>query len=75
VSRASGGSATMLPVVVACNLTSSPVHLSLGTAVRGVGLRGSFLRTLLRTGDSMGPQGVDSVNIPAFGVYVGELRR
>jgi hypothetical protein len=75
VSRASGGSATMLPVVVACNLTSSPVHLSLGTAVRGVGLRGSFLRTLLRTGDSMGPQDVDNVNIPAFGVYVGELRR
>jgi hypothetical protein len=75
VSRAPGNTAVMAPVVVACNLSSSPLHLSLGSAVRKLGLRGSFLRTLLRTDKSMGPQDLDSVTIPPFGVYIGELRR
>jgi hypothetical protein len=75
VSRTPQEGAAMLPVVVVCNLTSSRVHLSLGAAVGRLGLRGSFLRTLLRTDDSMGPQDLDDVSIPAFGVYIGELRR
>ena len=75
VSQVPRGTSVMLPVVVACNLTSSPIHLSLGAALRRLGLRGSFLRTLRRTDDSMGPQNLDDVTIPPFGVYVGELRR
>jgi hypothetical protein len=75
VSRAPQGTGQMLPVVVTCNLTSLPLHLSLGAAMRGLGLRGSFLRTLLRTDASMGPQDLDNVTIPPFGVYIGELRR
>jgi hypothetical protein len=75
VSRAPQGTAQMLPVVVTCNLTSLPLHVSLGAAIRGLGLRGSFLRTLLRTDVSMGPQDLDNVTIPPFGVYIGELRR
>jgi hypothetical protein len=75
VSRAPHATNLMPPVIVACNLTSSPVHLSLAAATRGLGLRGSFLRTLLRTDDSMGPQDLDDVSLPPFGVYIGELHR
>ncbi|HEV2620002.1 MAG TPA: hypothetical protein VGU23_08720 [Acidobacteriaceae bacterium] len=75
VSRASAGTGLAAPVVVACNLSSSPIYLSLGAAMRGLNLHGSFLRTLLRDDSGMGPQDLNSVMVPAYGVYVGELHR
>jgi len=75
VSRASAGTGLAAPVVVACNLTSSPIQLSLGAAMKGLNLHGSFLRTLLRTDTGMGPQDLNSVTVPAYGVYIGELHR
>ncbi|MDP9038991.1 MAG: DUF3459 domain-containing protein, partial [Acidobacteriota bacterium] len=75
VSRAASASAQGGPVVVACNLSGSPVSLSLRGRLEGMGLRGSYLRTLLRSDKGMGPQDVTTVTLPAFGVYVGELRR
>ena len=52
------------PVVVACNLSSSPLRLSLTSAIHGLNLRGSFLLTLLRSDQAMGPQDLDSVSPP-----------
>jgi alpha-glucosidase len=63
------------PVVVACNLSSSPLQLSLSAAVHSLNLRGSYLLTLLRSDQAMGPQDLDSVSLPPFAVYIGELHR
>jgi alpha-glucosidase len=63
------------PVVVACNLSSSPLRLSLTSAIHSLNLRGSFLITLLRSDQAMGPQDLDSVSLPPFAVYIGELHR
>jgi len=63
------------PIVVACNLSSAPVQLSLTAPLKSLNLRGWFLRTLLRTDDAMGAQDLNSVAVPPFGVYIGELRR
>jgi len=75
VSRASAGTGLAAPVVVACNLSSSPIYLSLGPPMKDLNLHGSFLRTLLRTDSGMGPQDLNSVMVPAYGVYIGELHR
>jgi hypothetical protein len=63
------------PVVVLCNLSSSPLQLSLADAIKRLNLHGFFLRTLLRTDRAMGAQDINSVNVPAYGVYIGELHR
>jgi alpha-glucosidase len=63
------------PIVVACNLSGLPVQLALGNAIRNMEMHGSYLRTILRSDDSFGPQNIDAVIVPPFGVYIGELRR
>lgn len=63
------------PVVVICNLSASPLQLSLADPINRLDLHGFFLRTLLRTDNAMGAQDINSVSVPAFGVYVGELHR
>ena len=75
VIRPASNSGLAPPVVVACNLSSSPLRLSLTSAVHGLNLRGSFLLTLLRSDQAMGPQDLDSVALPPFAVYIGELHR
>ena len=63
------------PVVVVCNLSAAPVQLSLAEAIKKLDLHGFFLRKLLRSDQGMGAQDIDAVTVPAFGVYIGELRR
>jgi len=63
------------PIVVACNLSSSPLQLSLTEAIKGLNLRGSYLLTLLRSDQAMGAQDLNSVALPPFAVYIGELHR
>ena len=75
VVRPASNARPVAPVVVACNLSSSPLRLSLGTALRGLNLHGFFLRTLLRTDKAMGAQDIGAVTLPPFGVYIGELHR
>ncbi|GAC1414401.1 MAG: hypothetical protein NVSMB62_00240 [Acidobacteriaceae bacterium] len=75
VSRASTPSAQGAPVVVACNLSGAPVQLSLRAPLESLGLRGNYLRTLLRSDRMLGPQDLTTVTLPAYGVYIGELRR
>jgi hypothetical protein len=74
VSRPAKESITARPIVVACNLSSSPVQLSLTAAMKSLNLRGFFLRTLLRTDQAMGAQDLNSVSVPPCSVYIGELR-
>ena len=75
VIRPPANAAAAPPIVVACNLSSAPVQLSLTAPLKSLNLRGWFLRTLLRTDDAMGAQDLNSVAVPPFGVYIGELRR
>jgi hypothetical protein len=75
VRRAAPRTARTPPVFVLCNLSAVPVKLSLVDAVRDLRLRGWFLRTLLRSDDVMGPQDLNAVTLPPFGVYIGELGR
>jgi alpha-glucosidase len=75
VIRPAANSPLAPPVVVACNLSSSPQQLSLTSAVHSLNLRGSFLLTLLRSDQAMGPQDLDAVALPPFAVYIGELHR
>jgi alpha-glucosidase len=62
------------PIVVLCNLSASPVQLSLTAEIKKLNLRGFFLRVVMRSDDGMGAQDVDAVKLPPFGVYIGELR-
>ena len=63
------------PVVAICNLTGSPIHLSLTDGIARLRLRGSFLRTVARSDGGMGAMPLRAVTLPPFAVYVGELSR
>jgi alpha-glucosidase len=75
VIRPALGTGLAPPVVVVCNLTSSSLQVSLSTAIKSLNLRGSYLRTLLRSDDAIGAQNLNSVTLPPFAVYIGELHR
>jgi alpha-glucosidase len=75
VKRGTSGAVTTPPIFVACNLSAVQVKLSLADVVSSLKLHGSFLRTLLRSDQGMGPQDLDAVTLPPFGVYIGELGR
>lgn len=62
------------PVVVICNLTDKPVQLTLKADMAKLHLRGSFLKTVLRTDSASGPMHLDGMTIPPYGVYIGELK-
>jgi len=61
-------------VVVVCNLSAQPAHLSLKDDMQKLHLKGNFLRTLLRSDNGMGPMSLDSMTIPPYAVYIGQLR-
>jgi len=61
-------------VFVVCNLSDKPLTLSLKADIARLHLRGTFLRTVLRSDEATGSMPVDPMTIPAFGVYVGELK-
>jgi hypothetical protein len=61
-------------VVFLCNMTDKPVTLSLVADMQGLRLKGSFLRTLLRSDAGMGAMSLDAVKLAPYGVYIGELK-
>ncbi|MDW5267008.1 MULTISPECIES: alpha-amylase family glycosyl hydrolase [Acidobacteriaceae] len=61
-------------VVVVCNLSAQPAHVSLKDDMQKLHLKGNFLRTLLRSDSGMGPMSLDSMTIPPYTVYIGQLR-
>lgn len=60
-------------VAIACNLSDQPAKLSLKPDAEWLQLRGTFLRTILRSDDLMGGTSLDTLTLPPFGVYVGSL--
>ena len=65
-------------IVIACNFSAQPVTFSLKKDIQKLALHGTFLRTLLSSEQSSGSpvsQNIDTVTLPPFGVYLGELRR
>ncbi|NYF50210.1 alpha-amylase family glycosyl hydrolase [Tunturiibacter gelidoferens] len=61
-------------LVLLFNLTPQPVQLSLKADTTKLGLRGSFLRTVLRSYDGIGTMHLDEMTLPPYGAYIGELR-
>jgi alpha-glucosidase len=55
-------------VVVATNFSADPQTVNLSA-----GVSGSKLKTLLKTPGSVDPTGIDKIELPAFGVYIGEV--
>jgi alpha-glucosidase len=60
--------------VIVCNLTAKPVQLSLKTDLARLHLRGSFLRTVLRSDNGMGTMHLESMTIAPYTAYIGQLR-
>lgn len=62
------------PLVILCNLSAQPVHLSLKADIVRLHLRGSFLKTVLRSDKGMGTMHLDSMTIAPYTAYIGQLR-
>jgi alpha-glucosidase len=66
---------TISPVVVIlCNLSNKSVTLNLKPDIQSQHLRGSFLRSILRSDGGSGPVHLESIILSSFGVYIGQLR-
>ncbi len=63
-----------LPLVVLCNLNAQPVTLSLKADLARLHLRGTFLRTVLRSDNGMGTLHLDSLTLAPYTAYIGQLR-
>ena len=74
VRKPEGASLRNPAIVEICNLSAQPVHLSLKADMQKLHLPGNFLRTILRSDNGMGPMSLDSMTIPPYTVYIGELR-
>ncbi len=61
-------------LVILLNLTDHTVPLSLKADTTRLHLRGSFLRTVLRSDDNIGTMHLESMTLPAYTAYIGELR-
>ena len=70
-----GGGVRPQVLVEIVNLTGKPLAFSLVDDVARLRLRGSFLRTVLRSDNGMGAMPLRAVALPAYGVYLGELGR
>ena len=62
------------PLVIVCNLTAEPLTLSLQADLARLHLRGSFLRTVLRSDSGMGTMHLDAMTISPYTAYIGQLR-
>jgi alpha-glucosidase len=59
-------------VVVACNFTDRPQKVSLDLSAQGISSKQA--RTLMKTPGSSDPASLDAVQLPPFGVYIGEVQ-
>ena len=67
-------SATSPVLIVLCNLSGQAQHLSIKADTMKLHLRGSFLRTILRTDNGMGTMHLESMTLPPYAAYIGALR-
>jgi alpha-glucosidase len=61
-------------LVILCNLSGQSQHLSIKTDITKLHLRGSFLRTVLRSDNGMGTMHLESMTLPPYIAYIGALR-
>ncbi len=61
-------------IVVLLNLSATPTTLSLKAELTKLQLRGSFLRTVLRTDAGMGTMNLTSMTLPPYTVYIGQVQ-
>ena len=61
-------------LVILCNLSGQPQHLSIKADTMKLHLRGSFLRTVLRSDNGMGTMHLESMTLPPYIAYIGALR-
>ncbi len=74
VRRPAAASLATPAIVVIENLSAQPVTLSLKADMQRLRLRGSFLRTLMRSDSGMGAMHLDGMILPPHAVFLGELR-
>jgi alpha-glucosidase len=60
-------------LIILCNLSGEPQHLSIKTDTMKLHLRGSFLRTVLRSDNGMGTMHLESMTLPPYMAYIGAL--
>jgi Alpha amylase, catalytic domain len=61
-------------LVILCNLSGQPQHLSIKTDTMRLHLRGSFLRTVLRSDNGMGTMHLESMTLAPYASYIGQMR-
>jgi Alpha amylase, catalytic domain len=61
-------------LIILCNLSGQPQHLSIKADTMKLHLRGSFLRTILRSDNGMGTMHLESMTLPPYAAYIGALR-
>jgi alpha-glucosidase len=59
-------------VVVACNFTSQPQKVSFDLSAQGITSKQA--KTLMKTPGSSDPSSLDNVQLPPFGVYMGQVQ-
>jgi alpha-glucosidase len=59
-------------VVVACNFTAEPQKISFDLSQHGITSKQA--KTLMKTPASTDPASLDAVNLPPFGVYIGQVQ-
>jgi alpha-glucosidase len=59
-------------VVVACNFTAEPQKFSFDLTQQGINSKQA--KTLMKTPGSSDPTSLDEVNLPPFGVYIGQVQ-
>jgi alpha-glucosidase len=60
------------PVVVACNFTAQPQKFSFDLSAQGITSKQA--QTLMKTPGSSDPSSLDDVQLPPFGVYMGQVQ-
>ncbi|MBV9301564.1 MAG: alpha-glucosidase [Acidobacteriaceae bacterium] len=60
------------PVLIACNFTANPQTVSFNLAQDGV--TGKHPSTLLKSPGARDPASLDKIQLPPFGVYIGEVK-
>jgi alpha-glucosidase len=59
------------PIVVACNFTADPQTVNLTGA--NSGLKAGAVKTLMKSPGASDPSSLDHIELPAFGVFVGQV--
>jgi glycosidase len=67
-------SATSPVMILLFNLTAHPVILSLKADTTRLDLRGSFLRSVLRSDDNIGTMNLEQMTLAPYAAFIGELR-